>query len=101
MSELKITLVNEDGVSTISGNAHLLPSPRIFPPPIFLRLTEYKTEGKLWDKKELQVKSGKIEHNGEEFDIPESHGSLTKDEGLIEIRMFPKQQANKPFSLGF
>ncbi|KAM9973256.1 hypothetical protein ACTFIR_012632 [Dictyostelium discoideum] len=101
MSEIRITLINEDGESTISGKAHPVPSPLIFPPPIFLLLTEYKTEGKLWDKMEFQVKSGKIEHNGEEYDIPASRGSLIKNDEEMDIRMFPTQPANKPFSLGY
>ncbi|KAM9984859.1 hypothetical protein ACTFIY_009290 [Dictyostelium cf. discoideum] len=99
MAELKITLVNEDGESTVSGKAQPLPTPRIFPPPYFFRFIKFKTEGKLWDKQEFQVKSGKIEFNGEEFDIPQSKGSSQKEGEVIEIRLFPSEPAKKPFFL--
>ncbi|EAL71015.1 contact site B protein [Dictyostelium discoideum AX4] len=101
MAELKITLINEDGESTISGKAHPAPTPRILPTPYFMSFTEYKIEGKLWDKKEFHIKSGKIEFNGKEFDIPESQGTWIKDNVEIIIRIFLSQQANKPFSLDF
>ncbi|EAL71054.1 contact site B protein [Dictyostelium discoideum AX4] len=89
MVDLKITLVNEDGESTISGKGHPLPAPLIFPPIYIFRFTQYQTEGKLWDKNEFQIKSGKIEFDGEEYDIPESKGTWSKDdeENAIDVNL--------------
>ncbi|KAM9971726.1 hypothetical protein ACTFIW_011709 [Dictyostelium discoideum] len=101
MLELKITLVNEDGESTISGKAYPLPAPLIYPPVLFFCFIQYKTEGTLWDKNDFQIKSGKIEFKGEEFDIPSSHGSWSEVEDQIDIRIHPTQPPNKPFIINF
>ncbi|KAM9992570.1 hypothetical protein ACTFIY_009996 [Dictyostelium cf. discoideum] len=100
--QLKITLVNSDGESTISGTVQPLPAPLIFPPIYFLRFTKYKTEGKLWDKEEFEVKSGSFEYKKEEYDIPSSKGSWTKvddddDENYIDVRIHTQEPPNKFF----
>ncbi|KAM9997429.1 hypothetical protein ACTFIZ_010925 [Dictyostelium cf. discoideum] len=101
MSQVKITLYNDKGESTISGKAHPLPTPRIFPPPIFLCFAQYETKGTVWDNKDFHVKSGKIECNGEEFDIPLSEGSWDKDEREINLRIHTREQPKKFFHLKF
>ncbi|EAL70918.1 contact site B protein [Dictyostelium discoideum AX4] len=87
MTDLKITLVNEDGESTISGKGHPLPAPLIFPPIYCFCFIQYKTEGKLWDKNDFQIKSGKIEFGGEEYDITESKGTWSKDDEENHIKV--------------
>ncbi|KAM9997933.1 hypothetical protein ACTFIY_007575 [Dictyostelium cf. discoideum] len=103
MSELKITLVNDDGESTISGKAHPLPTPLIFPPIYSIRFIEYQTDGKLWDKNDFPVKSGKIEYNKEEYDINSSKCSWNKDdeENQIDVTFILTDPPKKFFPKNF
>ncbi|KAM9986110.1 hypothetical protein ACTFIZ_004372 [Dictyostelium cf. discoideum] len=101
MNVLKITIVTDDGESTISGTAHPLPTPLIYPPPIYLRFSDYKTEGKLWDKKQFHIKSGSIEYKNEEFDIPSSQGSCDKVDDFMNIKINLNEVPRKIFHLKF
>ncbi|KAM9986107.1 hypothetical protein ACTFIZ_004369 [Dictyostelium cf. discoideum] len=101
MNGLKITIDNGNGESTISGNAYPMPTPKIFPPPIFLRFSQHETKGTLWDNKDFHVKSGKIEYNGEEFDIPVSDGSWDKYDEVIELRIHTRESPKKFFNPTF
>ncbi|KAN0026350.1 hypothetical protein ACTFIV_007334 [Dictyostelium citrinum] len=100
--DLKVTINNNDGESTISGKAHPLPTPKIFPPPYYIRFTDHKTTGKLWQHGDFEVKSGKIEHQGEEFDIKESKGSWDKgDDNSINLRIMQYHAPDKIFSFPY
>ncbi|KAM9971723.1 hypothetical protein ACTFIW_011706 [Dictyostelium discoideum] len=103
MSEVKITIVNDDGVSTITGKGFPLRVSLKFPTPFFLRFNQYKTEGKVWKKGDFDLTFGKIEYNGEEYEIPEGCGEWekTNDETgeKIDVRIHPSQQPKKIFKL--
>ncbi|KAN0018812.1 hypothetical protein ACTFIU_008745 [Dictyostelium citrinum] len=75
-----------------------LPIPLIFPPPYCFNFKEYETTGKVWENEHFEVKGGKIEHMGEEFDITESKGSWQKEDNSINIRVMQHRPPNKIFA---
>ncbi|KAN0032662.1 hypothetical protein ACTFIV_006570 [Dictyostelium citrinum] len=95
--EFKITMVTEEGESTISGTAHVLPVPQIYPTPYNICFDLYTTEGRLWDKEqEIEISSAKIEVNGQTNEIPEANLSWKKVEcgekrNAVELYFYPKK----------
>ncbi|EAL61820.1 hypothetical protein DDB_G0291672 [Dictyostelium discoideum AX4] len=77
-TEIKMIIKNGEGESKIIGKAITLPTPKIFPQPFFIRLSEYTSEGNLWDNENFEFNSGKVECNGEDYDLAPSTCSLAK-----------------------
>ncbi|KAN0027226.1 hypothetical protein ACTFIU_009916 [Dictyostelium citrinum] len=92
-TEIKMIVKNGEGESKITGKAITLPTPRIFPPPFFIRLIEYTSEGNIWNNDNFEITSGKVECNGEDYDLVQSSCSLSKfdSDDSIDIRIMPSR----------
>ncbi|KAM9971725.1 hypothetical protein ACTFIW_011708 [Dictyostelium discoideum] len=96
--ELKITLITDIGKSIVSGIAYPVSTPFNYPQPYVLRFQNYKMVGPILTHKEFKVITGKIEYQGEEFDIPPSKGSWEKfNKELMDVIIYPSRPPKKVF----
>ncbi|KAM9984744.1 hypothetical protein ACTFIY_009177 [Dictyostelium cf. discoideum] len=98
-TDIKMIIKNNDGESTISGKAITLPTPMIFPPPLFIRFIGYKSDGKLWNNENFEINGGKVECNGEDYELVQSRCLTQKidddSENVMDIRIMPSRPLNR------